>query len=356
MTADASLESLLTHIADKPVTMARLACVLLAKGRGAHARELCARAVALDPENGEVHALAAEVLSHDVPAWHFRLLQDSVRHKLYERALRRAIRPGSRVLDIGTGTGLFAMMAARAGAAEVVTCEANPTIAAVAAEIIAHNGLADRVFVVAKPSSDLDIGIDLDGPADVLVWDNLAQNLIGAGALPTVEQAVRRLVRPGAQVIPAKGMVRIALAEDRKSPRELMSVVEGFDLSPFNRLAAPCYTISSGKERALLRSDSRDLFCFDFRSGGPFPEARSAVTVSASGGRVNGIAQWYRLEIDEEERYENIAGGGQASALGSQFYSLTRPIELSPGDTFTIYGTHDRRSVRIWADIREDRS
>ena len=43
----------------------------------------------------------------------------------YDAALRRAIRPGCRVLEIGTGSGLLAMMAARAGAAQVVTCERN---------------------------------------------------------------------------------------------------------------------------------------------------------------------------------------------------------------------------------------
>src|SRR5205807_7574512 len=154
-----------------------------------------------------------------------------------------AIQPGCRVLDTGTGTGLLAMMAARAGAAEVVTCESNPAVAAVASEIIARNGFADRIRVIAKSSADLEVGVDLAEPADVLVWDILGSNMIGAGALPVIEQAIRRLMRPSAPVIPACGTVRTALAEDREAHRRQMHVVEGFDLSPFNRLAAPCYTI-----------------------------------------------------------------------------------------------------------------
>jgi protein-L-isoaspartate O-methyltransferase len=344
-----TLESLLRHVTDKPVPLARLAQLLLAKGQGERARELCARAVAMAPGNGEVHALAAEVFCHRVPTWYFPLVQNGARHKIYEAAFRRAIRPGSRVLDIGAGTGLFAMMAARAGAAEVITCEAIPEVAAVVSEVIAHNGLAGRVRVVAKHSSDLEIGADLDGPADVVVWDNLANNMIGAGALPTIEQAVRRLVRSGGRVIPAKGRIRIALAEDRKAHREQMANVEGFDLSPFNRLAPPWYQISRDKQRAVLRSEPADLFEFDFKSGGPFPEARGAVTLSTSGGRVNGIAQWVYLELDEEAWYQ-YPTVEKTSVSGAMFYPLIRPMQMAPGDTLTVCGSHDRMSVRIWAE------
>jgi SAM-dependent methyltransferase len=351
MTTAATFETLLNRIADKPVPLARLARLILAKGGSERARELCARAVALAPDNAEVLALAAEVFSHGVPAWYFSLVQNSARNNIYEFAFRRAIRPGSRVLDIGAGTGLFAMMAARAGAAQVVTCESNLAVAGVVSEIAARNGFADRVRVVAKHSSDLEIGTDLDGPADVLVWDNLSTTLIGAGALPTVEQAVRRLVRPNARVIPAKGAIRIALAEDRKAQNERMSFVEGFDLSPFNRLAPPSYRISREKARTVLRSEPADLFRFDFQSGGPFPEARAKVTLSTSGGPVNGIAQWVYLEIDEELRHEFPVE--ENSALGATFYPLMRPIEMASGDTLTVCGSHDRQSLRIWGEVRE---
>jgi type III protein arginine methyltransferase len=350
----AGLENLLSHLADKPVPLARLAHLLLAKGQGKRARELCAQAIALAPRNAEVHAIAAQIFSHDVPGWYFPMVRDSVRNRAYEMALRRAIRPGCCVLDIGAGTGLLAMMAARAGAAAVVTCEANPTVAAVVTEIIGRNHLADRVRVVAKHSADLEIGVDLTGPADVVVWDALSNNMIGAGALPTMEQAVRRLMRPGAPAIPARGVVRVALAEDREAPR-LMHIVEGFDLSTFNRLAPSSYQISVGSERLMLRSAPGDLFRFDFESGGPFPEARTAVALSSAGGSVNGIVQWVGFEMDEEGWYENLPRVGAISAFAALFYPLRRPVELAAGDTLTVCGTHDRLSLRIWAEALEER-
>jgi hypothetical protein len=351
MTATSSFEILLDHVADKPVLLATLARLIFAKGEYRHARALCARAIALAPDNAEVRSLAAEVLSHGVPDWYFPLVQDNARHQLYELAFRDAIRPGSRVLDIGSGTGLFALMAARAGAAEVVTCESNLAVAEVVSEIVARNGFSDRIRVIAKHSFDLEIGTDLKGPADVLVWDNLSATLIGAGALPTVERAVRRLVRPSASVIPARGSIRIALAEDRKAHYKRMSIVEGFDLTPFNQLAPPFYQLSNEKERVFLRSKPADLFCFDFRSGGPFPEARAAVTLFASGGTVNGIAQWVNLELDEKRGHEFPVARNTAS--GARFYPLMHPIELAAGVPLTICGAHDRMSLRIWAENRQ---
>ena len=49
--------------------------------------------------------------------WHFGMLNDAERNTAYDRALRARVRAGDMVLDIGAGTGLLGMMAARAGAA-----------------------------------------------------------------------------------------------------------------------------------------------------------------------------------------------------------------------------------------------
>jgi type II protein arginine methyltransferase len=51
--------------------------------------------------------------------------------------------PATKVLDIGTGTGLLAMMAARAGAREVVACEMNPAVADAASAIVERSENAD---------------------------------------------------------------------------------------------------------------------------------------------------------------------------------------------------------------------
>ncbi len=115
-------------------------------------------------------------LKNAVPPWHFAMMNDVPRNAVYDEAIRRVV-PGRSVLDIGTGAGLLAMMAARAGAKQVVSCEAQPWIAAKAGDVVTANGLGDRIKLIAKRSTDLQIGLDLEERAEVL----------GPPALPILE-------------------------------------------------------------------------------------------------------------------------------------------------------------------------
>jgi release factor glutamine methyltransferase len=67
---------------------------------------------------------------------------------------------GKRVIDIGTGTGILALAAARAGAAFVVAADINPNAALNAADNARANGLSGRVAAVC---SDL-LGALAPGP------------------------------------------------------------------------------------------------------------------------------------------------------------------------------------------------
>ena len=344
-----ALDILARQAAGKPSALLALARVLLAQGQREQAHTLCEQAVHAGPADPEVTTLAAEIFSHNVPQWHFGIVRDEIRNAAYEAALQRAIRPGMRVLEIGTGSGLLAMMAARAGAAEVLTCEMNPAVAAAARTIIAANGYADRVRVIGKLSSDLDPQADLGGPVDLLVSEIVSNDMVGEGALPAHEQAVRRLLKPGAVIIPARGAVRVALAFDAELENKRMRRVAGFDLSAFNRLAEPRYRLAIGEPRLSLLSDTADLFHFDFQSGGPFPESRASVTVQASGGKVNGIAQWIRLDMDDHGQYENQPVAGGTSCWATWFHPLPQALELVAGQPVTLSGSHDRQTLRLWA-------
>ena len=57
------------------------------------------------------------------------MIADSVRTDAYARALRDLVKPDSVVLDIGTGTGLFALLACRFGARHVFAIEPSNVIA-----------------------------------------------------------------------------------------------------------------------------------------------------------------------------------------------------------------------------------
>lgn len=344
----AALEPL---VAGKPHAMLALARMMQQDGQSAKAFDLCHSALRIAPDDGKLAAKITEFITGTVPGWHFTMLRDEMRAAAYDAALRRAVTSQSRVLEIGCGSGILAMMAARAGAREVVTCEMIPAIAKQAAEIIAQNGYGDRVRVIAKQSHKLDAKTDLGGRADILVSEILGSNLLGESVLPTHEHAVRHLLKPGARVIPARGAVRVALAHHaHKAPK--LSNVAGFDLSIFAALARSVRYLSVDNPQLTLRGEAADLFEFDFASAQYCAPAETSLELVSHGGEVNGIVQWIALTLDEATRYENRPGSIKNSAWFAPFHSFAPSLQTAPGEKIRVFGAHNRERLTIWPETK----
>jgi ribosomal protein L11 methyltransferase len=67
--------------------------------------------------------------------------------RLCLRAAEEFVVPGQRVLDLGAGSGILAIAAAKLGAAHVDAVEIEPVAAAVCTENVARNGVTDVVTV-----------------------------------------------------------------------------------------------------------------------------------------------------------------------------------------------------------------
>jgi len=343
----ALLRALLPEASDDPRALIAIARQMIAAGDRPRALALAEQVHTMTGGVGEAGVTAAEILSDGVHSWHFLIPRDRARNDAYEAALLRAIRPGCRVLEIGTGTGLLAMMAARAGAT-VVTCEADPAIASAAREVIAANGYADRVKVVNAHSTLLHPERDMGGPADILVSEIVSNDLLSEGVLAAHEDAVARLLAPDAVVIPARGTIRVALARDQRDRSPRMDVVSGFDLSAFNRLASPNEMIRVGMDQVALCSEPVDLFDFDFATSTPRKPERRKLEIASRGGRVDGIVQWIALEMDAAGRYENRPQPGTASCWGALLWRFPQPQETRAGERVSVGGAHERDRVRLW--------
>ena len=66
------------------------------------------------------------------PLWYIRAINDRHRNTAYRQALQALVTPDTLVVEAGAGSGLFATLAARAGARHVYACEHAPHVAALA--------------------------------------------------------------------------------------------------------------------------------------------------------------------------------------------------------------------------------
>ena len=135
----------------------------------------------------------------DSSSLHVRMLRDEVRTDAFIKAIQETVRPDDVVLDIGTGTGVLAMAAARAGARKVYAVEAS-SIAEVAGEMFERNGLQDRIELIRGWSTR----IALPEKATVLVSETLGNEALAEHIAETFIDAKHRLLVPGARLIPSR--------------------------------------------------------------------------------------------------------------------------------------------------------
>ncbi|XP_046968729.1 protein arginine N-methyltransferase 7 [Vanessa cardui] len=149
------------------------------------------------------------------------MLHDTERNKKYYRALQLAIQKvhnhgkKANVLDIGTGTGLLSIMAAKCGADTITACEAFKPMAECCIKILQMNGVADKITVIPKRSTELTVGDDGDmkQKANILVTEVFDTELIGEGALSTFSHAHKYLLEEECLVIPDSAVIYAQVIE-----------------------------------------------------------------------------------------------------------------------------------------------
>jgi type II protein arginine methyltransferase len=298
------------------------------------------------------HETAAELLrvarGRVLPAWHFAMLNEAPRNEAYDAAIRRAVAEGALVLDIGAGSGLLSMMAARAGAGRVVACEMVPALADKARAIVARNGYAAAVTVHAARSHELRVGAELPRRADALVSEILDSDVLGEGVLDSLEDAHARLLAPGAAVVPRAAIAMIVLAGGAALSRSIaVGECAGFDVSDLNEFA-PERVIFDGSRVAFERySEPAEGLRFDFREAHhPAAEGVVEIPVTRSGPCV-GVIQWLKIEADEHATYEN-SPDASADNPGNWLHSLypfQSVVDVRAGQTVRLRAGHSRDAL-----------
>lgn len=128
---------------------------------------------------------------------HVAMLGDRIRTEAFIRAIQKAVRPDDVVVDLGSGTGILAIAAARAGAARVHAIEAGG-MASMAEAAIRSNGLSDQVELMRGWSTQ----VEVVPRGTVLVTETVGNDPLSEGILELVDDAKRRLLMPGARIIP----------------------------------------------------------------------------------------------------------------------------------------------------------
>jgi protein arginine N-methyltransferase 1 len=282
----------------------------------------------------------------DILETHRHYLGDAPRVRAFAAAIRRVVRPGDVVIDLGAGSGVLGLLACQAGAARVYAIDSTPALE-LARALATANGVADRYVFVREHSTR----VRLPEPADVVVADQLGSFGYGGGVLEYFADARARLLKPGGRMVPSTLTFVVAPVESARG-RERVAFwdgdVEGLTLKPVAALA-------SNSAFALDLADDDRLAPATAALSVPCDECPAVIRLSASGvarrgGLLDGIGAWFEAELCDGISMTNAPGAPSRIDRLPMFFPLRTPVAVEAGDRIaTSLTIRPRDDVEQWS-------
>jgi SAM-dependent methyltransferase len=284
---------------------------------------------------------------------HRRMVGDRWRTDAFARAIREVVKKGDTVLDLGTGTGILAMLAAKAGAARVYGVDQSE-ITQAAANVVSANGLSKVVKVLRGSAMDL----ALEEKVDVLISEWLGHLAFVEGMLDDVIDARDRHLARRGRMLPSAVSAMLAPIDDpvlygHDGPGFWRESVHGIDFSPLEELelkqgrtlqlrVEPAALLAAGQpmvELDLLRAKVDD----PWRSG-------ELEFVIKRDGVLNGFVGWFVADLSEREHLDTGPGRPETHWSQSYFAFPPRPVKRGAEVKVRFDLTRDpeeRRNVKL---------
>jgi Ribosomal protein L11 methyltransferase (PrmA) len=300
---------------------------------------------------------SAVLSTFDSPGPHVAMLEDRVRTSAFLAALEEVVGPDDVVVDIGTGTGVLAVGAARAGARHVYAIEATP-LADEAREVVRGNGLEDRVTVVPGWSTR----VSLPERATVAVSEILGSDALEERVLPVLLDARRRLLVPDARLIPSAVRIYgqpVFVPDDyvdtltfTRSNTARWSSWYGLELEPLGAYAARVrhrFTALIEDARTWVAVSEPVLLAELDLTELQTPQVEvSVAAVATSTDEANGILAFFEAELSPSVSLSTSPALEPApTSWGVPVWLLPEPVELREGQTYSLEYAYSGKGGRI---------
>jgi protein arginine N-methyltransferase 1 len=261
------------------------------------------------------------------------LIANKERMGPYFQALRQAVRPDSVVVDLGTGTGIFALLACSLGARRVYAIDPSEAIH-VAREMAQANGYDSRMEFI----QDFSTRVTLPERADILVSELRGVIPFFARGLLAMIDARRRFLAPGGRIIPQQDTLWAAPVEAPRQYHELTGPWEDHDYGLDFRAARRLIVNTSMRtflERDQLLAPPRPWVTLDYGALDS-PHAAGELTWGAARpGTAHGLALWFDALLAAGAGFSN-APGARESVYGQLFFPFVDPVPLTAGDVVSV--------------------
>jgi len=265
---------------------------------------------------------------------HEEMLKDSNRTETYRRAIENNPNDfkDKVVLDIGCGTGILSIFAARAGAKHVYAIE-YAEIGLFAREIIKRNGLEDKITVIKGKMEEIELPVK---KVDIIISEWMGYFLLYESMLDSVLWARDKYLVKGGKMLPDRASMYVAAIEDgdyKNNKRNFWNNVYGVDMSCLAPTVMKEPLVDTVNKDMIMSTSSKilELDLVNMDKNEVNFSSEYSVTMNYS-DRVHGLVVWFE----------------------TPFSDLQRPITLStsPYKTYThwkqvvLYSEHDMEVKR----------
>ncbi|MCP4304357.1 MAG: methyltransferase domain-containing protein [bacterium] len=263
---------------------------------------------------------------------------NQARFNAYSSALRKVVTAESIVLDIGAGTGIFALLACQYGARRVYAIEPDDAVT-LAKDLAMANGYADRLTCIQEISTK----VTLPERADVIVSDLSGLLPLFQRHIPSIIDARERLLRPGGILIAQRDDLRAAVVSAPVAYAEIVrpwsADVHGLDLSVGLPLVTNTWDSLVDKTARLLSAPST-LAVLDYYTVSNSNVRGNIDWVIDAAASAHGFAIWFDRTVADGITISNQPGAPQeinvTDIYGSGFFPWPRAVALEVGDQVAL--------------------
>lgn len=228
---------------------------------------------------------------------HRRLLGDGERNRAFYEALRQTVTSDAAVLDIGSGTGIWAVAAALLGARRVVAIEYEPLLAGVIKALAAENGVAEKVEVVCGDSRAAQLAKNFD----IVISETVGHLVFDESIASIMIDARARFLKPGGILIPQTVGLTAAAARIEGTDEMTPAGISALTNSVFESLARNVPVALTDISSLTVLSAPETLISTDLRTIVELPDLTdlSARWELTDAGGINCFAVWAQASLTE---------------------------------------------------------
>ena len=271
--------------------------------------------------------------------YHQTMLSDGVRNKLLSEAIEANVSSDTAFLDIGAGTGVWAILAAKLGARRVVAVEIEETLIPIIHKHAQENGVADKIEIIHGDIDD----VRLRGKFDVIVSEVFGADAFFPQTINSFKNVCKRYLAPNGILIPqkiARICVPIRLADSVQDVPANLSVKCEFIKSL--RLNYSWNATFANRQNIKFLAEPVQIFELDFRNiENTQLEQRFSLSFKLDDlSECNAFAVYFSSTFTDDIKMDNFA----SRSWGATIYEF-QPFSEKSGEIKLDLLIDDRKTI-----------